>query len=160
MRDDELLEQLRAGVRHLGENPRELWEKLIREKVIDLKGTVQSPMNILDGLPYWSDRNLRWLIDYLARLKNHSVQATYTVIQKKACALRDERESTGQEVADKYETEGRFMLAGVEGHDFGRCKTSTECYELAARMGLGILPSLDASGYFGHAIVQEVESNN
>lgn len=40
MRDDELLERLREGVRRLGENPRELWEKLIREGVIDPEGNV------------------------------------------------------------------------------------------------------------------------
>jgi hypothetical protein len=114
--------------------------------------------DILSCLPNWSARNLRWLIDYLARLNDHGGQARYTVIQKKACALRDERASTGQKVADKPEAAGRFILAGVEGHNFGRCKTSTDCYELATRMGLGIVPSSDASGYFGHAIIQEVES--
>jgi len=40
MRDEELIEQLREGVRHLDENPRELWEKLIREGVIDQEGNV------------------------------------------------------------------------------------------------------------------------
>jgi hypothetical protein len=40
MRDEELLEQLREGMRRLGENPGELWEKLIREGVIDQDGNV------------------------------------------------------------------------------------------------------------------------
>jgi hypothetical protein len=40
MRDEELIEQLRAGVRRLGEDPRELWEKLLREGVIDQEGNV------------------------------------------------------------------------------------------------------------------------
>jgi hypothetical protein len=40
MRDEELIEQLREGVRHLDKNPRELWEKLIREGVIDQEGNV------------------------------------------------------------------------------------------------------------------------
>jgi hypothetical protein len=40
MRDEELLEQLREGVRRLGENPRELWERLLREGVIDPEGNV------------------------------------------------------------------------------------------------------------------------
>jgi hypothetical protein len=40
MRDEELLEQLRESVRRLGENPRELWEKLLREGIIDSIGNV------------------------------------------------------------------------------------------------------------------------
>jgi hypothetical protein len=112
-------------------------------------------MDILDGLPNWSDRNLRWLIDYIARQNDNGGQGTYTVIQRKACALRDEGGSTGQKVADKYEATGRFILAAVDGHKFGRCATSADCYELAARMGLGIVADLDARGYFGHAMVQE-----
>ena len=40
MRDEDLIEQLRKGVKRLGENPGELWEKLIREGVIDQEGKV------------------------------------------------------------------------------------------------------------------------
>lgn len=40
MRDEELLERLREGVRRPGENPGELWQKLIREGVIDPEGNV------------------------------------------------------------------------------------------------------------------------
>jgi hypothetical protein len=40
MRDEEMLERLREEVRRPGENPRELWEKLSREGVIDAGGNV------------------------------------------------------------------------------------------------------------------------
>jgi hypothetical protein len=40
MRDEDLIEQLRKGLRHLHENPGELWEKLIREGIIDEEGNV------------------------------------------------------------------------------------------------------------------------
>jgi hypothetical protein len=40
MRDEELVERVREGVRRLGENPEELWQKLIREGVIDQEGKV------------------------------------------------------------------------------------------------------------------------
>jgi hypothetical protein len=63
MRDEELLEQLREGVRRLDENPRELWEKLIREGVIDADGNVLVRMPELPAksagnkTPRGADRN-------------------------------------------------------------------------------------------------------
>lgn len=115
-------------------------------------------MDILDALQNWSDRNLRWLIDYIARLNDQGGgQGTYTVILKRACALRDQRSCSEEKAADMHEPTGRFILAGIEGHEFGRCKTNTDCYELAARMGLGIVQRLDSNGYFGHATIQEVQ---
>ena len=121
-----------------------------------MKLTGVAAMDIVECLPNWSDRNLRWLVDYISRLNDNAGQATYTVIHGKARALRDERATTGQRVADKSKGTGLFMLAGVEGHDFGRCDSITDCHELAARMGLGIVPGLDAGEYFGHAMVPEV----
>jgi hypothetical protein len=40
MRDEELIEQVRAGGRRLDKNPRDLWDKLIQEGVIDSEGNV------------------------------------------------------------------------------------------------------------------------
>ena len=110
-------------------------------------------MDIVDGLPNWSDRNLRWFVDYIARRNNNAGRATYTVIQRKAWALLNDHSPTGQIVGDKYEAAGHFILAGVGGHEFARCKSITDCHELANRMGLGIVPHLYASGHFGHAMI-------
>jgi hypothetical protein len=40
MRDEELIEQLRENLRRQGENPKELWDALIREGIIDAEGKV------------------------------------------------------------------------------------------------------------------------
>jgi hypothetical protein len=108
-------------------------------------------MDILTALPNWSHRNLRWFIDYIARLNNVAGQPNYTVLQRRACELRDARNSTGQQVADN--NQGCFILGGVGQHEFGRCKSDTECRELASRMGLGIVAHLADNAYFGHAMI-------
>ncbi len=110
--------------------------------------------DIVQGLPNWSDRNLRWLIDHIARRNGEAGQTTYTVIQGKARALCDRRRSAGQIVADECPSAARSILVGVEGHEFGRCNSNTDCYELAARMGLAILYS-GSPRYFGHAVIRE-----
>jgi hypothetical protein len=112
-------------------------------------------MDIVECLPNWSDRNLRWLIDHIARRNDEAGQTTYTVIQGKARALCDRRRSTGQSVEDERPAAARYILVGVEGHEFGRCNSITDCDELAARMGLAILRS-GSPGYFGHAVIREV----
>jgi hypothetical protein len=40
VRDEELIEQLREGLRRMSENPGELWDKLIQEGIIDEQGNV------------------------------------------------------------------------------------------------------------------------
>jgi len=40
MRDEELIEQVREGLRRLSENPGELWRKLIAEGIINEDGNV------------------------------------------------------------------------------------------------------------------------
>jgi len=112
-------------------------------------------MDIVEGLPNWSDRNLRWLIDHIARRNDEAGQTTYTVIQGKARVLCDRCRSTGQSVEDERPAAARYILVGVEGHEFGRCNSITDCDELAARMGLAILRS-GSPGYFGHAAIREV----
>ena len=108
-----------------------------------------------EGLPNWSDRNLRWLIDHIARRNDGAGQSSYTVIQGKARALCDRRKSTGQSVEDERPAAARYILVGVEGHEFGRCNSITDCDGLAARMGLAILHS-GSPRYFGHAVIREV----
>lgn len=137
--------------------PEERWRRLVERGTIDVGGEPLFAEDLLDGLPRWSDRNLRWLIDHIARLNNNGGQQHYTVMQRRACALRDERTSAGREIGDQFEAAGRFTLVGLEGHQFGRCQTVTDCYELAAQMGLGIVTKVDASEYFGHATVDEME---
>ncbi len=157
MSNHELAERTRKALVEFQQLPaEEQAERLMGSSTIDEHGRVNIGVDILGGLPNWSDRNLKWLIDYLARRNGAAGRPRYTVIQRKACTLLDERASTGQTVPDKYDAEGRFILTGVEGHEFGRCNSITDCDELAARMGLGIVRSLDARGYFGHAIIREV----
>jgi hypothetical protein len=40
MRDEDLIEKLREGLRRFQENPGELWAKLIQEGIIDNEGKV------------------------------------------------------------------------------------------------------------------------
>jgi hypothetical protein len=40
MRDDEMIEQVRKKLQHFKEQPRELWDALIREGIIDAEGKV------------------------------------------------------------------------------------------------------------------------
>jgi hypothetical protein len=158
MSNQELAEKTRKALEEFQRlPPEEQVERLTASSTIDEHGRVLMGVDILGGLANWSDRNLRWLIDCLARRNDNAVQPRYTVIQRKASTLRDERASTGQIVADKYAATGRFILTGVEGHEFGRCNRIADCDELAARMGLGIVRSLDASGYFGHAMIRKVQ---
>jgi hypothetical protein len=103
------------------------------------------------ALRNWSDRNLRWLIDYLARLNDQGGRQ-YTEIQRKARELLKERAFAGEKTAERLQAGGGFVLLGVEGHEFGRGNSITDCEGLAKQMGLG----LDGSGYFGHAVIQEV----
>jgi transcriptional regulator with XRE-family HTH domain len=109
--------------------------------------------DIMSCLPNWSDRHLRWLIDHLARLNEEG--GRYTVMERRACEVRDERKSTHKTVGDCKQSGHSFVLVGVEGHEFGRFKTRLECEELAATMGLGVHGRLD---YFGHAIIRRVSA--
>ncbi len=111
-------------------------------------------MDVVCGLRNWSYRSLRWLIDYIARQNDKRGQPTYTAVQAAAWDVADKREPSWQTFPDEHDPAGHFILAGIEGHEFARCKSVTDCYQLASRMGLGIVPRLD--GYLGHAIIHEV----
>jgi hypothetical protein len=110
--------------------------------------------DIVEGLVNWSDRNLLWLIDHIDRLNHEARQPSYKVIQAKARSLCELRRSTGQSVVDERPAGIRYVLVGVEGHELGRCSSVPGCDELAARMGLAILPS-GSPGYFGHAVIEK-----
>lgn len=40
MRDEEIFEQLREGLRRFQRNPQELWDRLVQEGIIDQEGNV------------------------------------------------------------------------------------------------------------------------
>ncbi len=109
-------------------------------------------MDILSCLENWSDRNLRWLIDHLARRNEQGGRLTYAVIERKACELRDKRKSAGEFVSENNPAGSRYVLVGIEQHEFGRFKRPFDCEELAATMGLAVNERLE---YFGHAIVRK-----
>lgn len=158
MSNQELAEKTRKALEEFQRLPLdEQVERLAASGTIGEHGRVVMGVDILGGLPNWSDRNLKWLIDYLARRNDKAVRPRYTVIQGKARALRDERASSGQILADNYAATGRFILTGVERHEFGRCNTIADCDELAARMGLGIVDSIDANEHFGHAMIRDIQ---
>jgi transcriptional regulator with XRE-family HTH domain len=124
------------------------------------RGRPASGTDILSVLPNWSDRDLRWLIDCIERLNAKGGRVSYTVIQKQARTLLEQRMSGdggAQRVADAFNRNGHFILVGMEGHQFGRCVTETDCRELAEQMGLGIVDRLALIRYPGNAFIQKVE---
>lgn len=105
--------------------------------------------DVLNCLPNWSDQNLRWLIGHL--VQRYEKGGGYRVMQREACAERDKRKTTGETVTMNTPVGSRFVLIGVEEHEFGRFKRELDCEELAETMGLAIA---ERPEYFGHALIR------